>query len=84
PGLHSRADALAQAGHDVLGLFLATVILLVVAGCLEAFVSPSSLAGAAKIAIGLSVAAVFYGWLLLAGREHRRPAAVSLEAAQVH
>lgn len=84
PGLHSRGDALAQAGHDVLGLFLATVILLVVAGCLEAFVSPSSLAGAAKIAIGLSVGAVFYGWLLLAGREHRRPVAVSLEAAQVH
>ena len=81
PGLRSRADALAAAGHDVLGLFLATVVLLVAAGCLEAFVSPSGLPGGAKIAIGLSVGAVFYGWLLLAGRTRPAPSGLDLDFA---
>jgi len=71
PGLRSRADSLAHAGRDILGLFLATAVLLVVAGCLEAFVSPSGLPGGAKIAIGLCVGAAFYAWLLLAGRERQ-------------
>jgi len=71
PGLRSRGDSLAQAGRDILGLFLATVVLLVVAGCLEAFVSPSGLPGGAKIGIGLTVGAAFYSWLLLGGRERR-------------
>lgn len=81
PGLRTRAAALATAGHDVLGLFLATAVLLVAAGCLEAFVSPSRLPGSAKIAIGLSVGAGFYAWLLLAGRTRPAAPAVDLDAA---
>lgn len=81
PGLRSRADAIAHAGRDVLGLAIASMVLLVVAGSLEAFVSPSGMPGGAKVAIGLGVGAAFYAWLLLSGRERRPGAAVELDAA---
>lgn len=76
PGLRSRVDSIAHAGGDMVGLALATMLLLVIAGTLEAFVSPSGMPGGAKIAIGLGVGACFYAWLLLAGRG--RPAVPTL------
>lgn len=80
PGLRRRVDSIAAAGHDVVGLFVATAACLVVAGCLEAFVSPSGLPGAVKVAVGLAVGASFYTWLLLAGRMRRAAAALRLDA----
>ena len=47
------------------------ILLLVVSGTLEAFVSPSGMPGGVKIAIGLTVGACFYSWMLLAGRKRR-------------
>ncbi|MGO8687842.1 MAG: stage II sporulation protein M [Candidatus Dormibacteria bacterium] len=81
PGLRSRGDALARAGREVVGLAVATMLLLVVAGTLEAFVSPSALPGGAKIAIGLGVGACFYAWLLLAGRGRPGVPVLVLDAA---
>ena len=81
PGLRSRADSLAHAGGDMVGLAVATMLLLVIAGTLEAFVSPSRLPGGAKIAIGLGVGACFYAWLLLAGHERRAIPHLDLDAA---
>jgi uncharacterized membrane protein SpoIIM required for sporulation len=81
PGSRSRGDALAGAAHDILGLVLATLVLLVVSGCVEAFISPSGLPDAAKIAIGLGLGTGFYAWLLLAGREPRAVAGLDLDAA---
>jgi uncharacterized membrane protein SpoIIM required for sporulation len=80
PGLRSRADALAHAGREVVGLAVATMLLLVIAGTLEAFVSPSTLPGGAKIAIGLGVGGCFYAWLLLAGRAPRAVRGLALDA----
>jgi uncharacterized membrane protein SpoIIM required for sporulation len=80
PGLRTRADALAEAGRETVGLLVATVLLLVIAGTLEAFVSPSSLPGGAKIAIGLGVGTCFYAWLLLAGRSPRARPGLVLDA----
>jgi uncharacterized membrane protein SpoIIM required for sporulation len=80
PGLRRRVDSIAAAGHDVVGLFLATAVLLVVAGCLEAFVSPSGLPGGLKVGIGLAVGATFYAWLLLAGRTPAATPSLRLEA----
>jgi uncharacterized membrane protein SpoIIM required for sporulation len=71
PGMLRRADALARAARETLGLALAVILLLVIAGTLEAFVSPSGMPGGVKIAIGLTVGACFYSWMLLAGRERR-------------
>jgi uncharacterized membrane protein SpoIIM required for sporulation len=83
PGLRGRVDSLAAAGHDVVGLFLSTAVLLVVAGCLEGFVSPSALPGGLKVGIGLAVGSAFYAWLLLAGRTHRASPPLRLDAAGV-
>ena len=46
--------------------------LLIIAGTLEAFVSPSSLPDAVKLAVGAGVGLLLYSWLLLAGRTPRR------------
>jgi uncharacterized membrane protein SpoIIM required for sporulation len=83
PGLLRRADALARAGREILGLFLAVILLLVVSGTLEAFVSPSGIPSGVKVAIGLTVGACFYAWMLLAGRERRALPHLALDAAAV-
>jgi uncharacterized membrane protein SpoIIM required for sporulation len=83
PGLHSRTDSLFRAGHDIVGLAVATMLLLVIAGTLEAFVSPSTMPGGAKIAIGLGVGTCFYAWLLLAGRAPRALPRLDLDAVAV-
>jgi uncharacterized membrane protein SpoIIM required for sporulation len=80
PGMLKRADALARAGRETLGLALAVILLLVVSGTLEAFVSPSGMPGGVKIAIGLTVGACFYSWMLLAGRERRPLPRLALDA----
>jgi uncharacterized membrane protein SpoIIM required for sporulation len=80
PGLRSRGDALARAGQEVVGLAVAVMLLLVIAGTLEAFVSPSGLPGGVKIAIGLGVGACFYAWLLLAGRGRQAVVTLDLDA----
>ena len=80
PGLRRRGDALSHAALDSLGLAAGSAMLLVVAGILEGFVSPSDIPPGAKLAIGLGVGAVLYAWLLLAGREPGRAAALRLDA----
>jgi uncharacterized membrane protein SpoIIM required for sporulation len=74
PGHLRRGEALGRAGRRSASLALGTASLLVIAGTLEAFVSPSSLPGAAKLAIGATTGLLLYAWLLLAGRQARRRA----------
>lgn len=73
PGLRRRGDAFTSAALGSLGLAAGSASLLVIAGLLESFVSPSTLPAPLKLAIGATVGAVLYGWLLLTGRS-RRPA----------
>lgn len=78
PGMLSRRDSLALGGREAVRLLAGTIPLLVIAGVLEAFVSPSGAPVAAKFAVG---AALFCGlsfWLAEGGRE--RPDAADLEA----
>jgi uncharacterized membrane protein SpoIIM required for sporulation len=73
PGQLRRGEALARVAVRAVLLALGAASLLVVAGTLEAFVSPSALPAAAKLAVGVTVGVLLYAWLLLAGREpHRR------------
>ena len=74
PGHLRRADALGSAARRAAALALGIASLLIVAGTLEAFVSPSSLPGAAKLAIGAVTALLLYSWLLRSGRERARQA----------
>ena len=74
PGHLRRGDALGIAARRAAVLALGMATLLIVAGTLEAFVSPSTLPGAAKLAIGAISAVLLYSWLLLGGRRRKRPA----------
>jgi uncharacterized membrane protein SpoIIM required for sporulation len=73
PGQLRRGEALARVAVQAVLLALGAATLLIIAGTLEAFVSPSSLPGGVKLAIGAGVGVLLYSWLILAGRAPRRP-----------
>ena len=73
PGQLRRGEALARVAVRAVLLALGAATLLIIAGTLEAFVSPSSLPGGVKLAIGAGVGILLYSWLILAGRARRRP-----------
>ena len=68
PGLQRRGDALGAAARRAVALAVGAAMLLVIAGTMEAYVSPSGLPDAAKLAVGGTAAVLLYSWLLLAGR----------------
>jgi stage II sporulation SpoM-like protein len=70
PGNHKRTDALVIATRRAFTLLLGLGPLLVVAGTIEGNISPSDTPFPIKLAIGLSTGALFYSYLLLAGRRH--------------
>ena len=72
PGQLRRGEALARVAVRAVMLVLGAASLLIVAGSLEAFVSPSGLPAGVKLAIGGAVGVLLYSWLLLAGRSPRR------------
>jgi uncharacterized membrane protein SpoIIM required for sporulation len=74
PGLLSRRDALILAARRAIRLVLGCVPLLVLAGLIEGFISPAeAIPGPIKWGVGLGTGVLLYGYLLLAGREKRRP-----------
>jgi len=72
PGLLRRRDALAQAAGRAVRLVFGCVPLLVLAGTIEGFISPSALPWPVHWAIGLGSGALLYAYLLLAGREPQK------------
>lgn len=62
PGSLPRLESIAEAGRDAVGLFLGVLPLLVIAGVIEGFVSPTSVEPWMKFLIGgaLFVLLVFY------------------------
>jgi uncharacterized membrane protein SpoIIM required for sporulation len=74
PGLLTRRSALVVAARRAAQLLLGCIPLLVIAGTIEGFVSPSDLPLALKLAISLASGVLLYGYLLLTGREPARKA----------
>jgi uncharacterized membrane protein SpoIIM required for sporulation len=69
PGLLSRRDSLAQAGGEAVRLLMGTVPVLVVAGCIEGFISPSpGIPWQWKFAMASANAVIFFSYLLFAAR----------------
>jgi uncharacterized membrane protein SpoIIM required for sporulation len=68
PGLLRRRDALVAAARKAVRLVFGCVPLLVIAGTIEGFVSPSALPFWAKVSIGVLTGVLLYGYLLVAGR----------------
>jgi uncharacterized membrane protein SpoIIM required for sporulation len=68
PGRYSRRDELRLKGRSSVQIIVGIVPLLLVAGAIEAFVSPSSIPGVAKALLGLSLAIALGAYILVRGR----------------
>jgi uncharacterized membrane protein SpoIIM required for sporulation len=69
PGLLSRRDSLARAGLEAVQVLLGTVPVLVIAGCIEGFISPSPNIGWQwKFALSATVGTIFFSFLFFAAR----------------
>ena len=69
PGLHTRRESLLAATRQIVKLLFGCVPLLVIAGTIEGFVSPSALLPWAKLTFGVVTAILLYSYLFLAGRK---------------
>ena len=68
PGYLPRRESLVRAGADAVQLVLGTIPILIVAGIIEAFVSPTGLAARLKFAMAASLFALLMAYLFGAGR----------------
>jgi hypothetical protein len=71
PGMLTRVEALRQAGLRSVQLLLGRASLLVIAGTIEGFLSPSDLPDEVKYATGVITGVLLYSYWLLAGRGKR-------------
>lgn len=60
-----RGDRLRRAGRDAMVVLLGCVPFILLLGVVEGFVSPSEMALPYKLALGLTIEAVFLGWTFL-------------------
>ncbi len=68
PGLLSRREALVQHGAIAVQAILGSVPLLIIAGLIEGFISPSALPWWVKASVGLLSGMLLYGYWLLVGK----------------
>lgn len=74
PGLLTRGAALRAAAKRAVLLLFGCVPLLIIAGIIEGFISPSSLPLGFKLCVSAASGVLLYSYLFLAGRE-KQPAA---------
>jgi uncharacterized membrane protein SpoIIM required for sporulation len=68
PGPYTRRDALALAGRRAVSLAVLAIPMLIIAGLIEGFISPSALPVGVRAAVGLGSGLLMMAYLLLAGR----------------
>jgi uncharacterized membrane protein SpoIIM required for sporulation len=72
PGPRTRADALAREGRSLVTIALGLIMVLAVAGGIEAFVTPSGLPTWARVAIGVVAEVTFLALMWRLGRRAAR------------
>jgi uncharacterized membrane protein SpoIIM required for sporulation len=73
PGLLKRGDALMLAARKAVKLVIGCVPLLIIAGLIEGFISPNeNIPWQVKWSVGLLTGVLLYGYLLFAGRGHKK------------
>jgi uncharacterized membrane protein SpoIIM required for sporulation len=68
PGYLPRRESLVRAGSEAVQLLLGSIPILIVAGTIEAFVSPTGLATNLKFAMAAALFVLLLGYLFGAGR----------------
>ena len=68
PGRLPRAQALAAAGREAITVAIGLVVVLLLSGVIEAFVTPSPLPTWARIGIGVAAEAAFFSYVWRYGR----------------
>jgi uncharacterized membrane protein SpoIIM required for sporulation len=68
PGPRPRARALAEEGRSLITVAVGLVVVLLVSGMIEAFVTPSPLPAWARIGIGAVAEIAFLGYVIVLGR----------------
>jgi uncharacterized membrane protein SpoIIM required for sporulation len=71
PGLLSRRDSLARSGLEAVQLLLGTIPILIIAGLIEAFVSPTGLPVALKFSMAAALFVLLGAYLFGLSRESR-------------
>jgi uncharacterized membrane protein SpoIIM required for sporulation len=74
PGMLTRGEAIRLAAQRAVQLLLGGASLLVVAGLIEGFISPSALPDWIKFSVGVVTGILLYGYWLLVGRRVKREA----------
>ena len=69
PGNRPRGQVLAEQGRAVIAVALGLVVVLLISGVIEAFVTPSPLPTFARIMIGVAAEAAFIGYVIYFGRK---------------
>ncbi|MGB0438381.1 MAG: stage II sporulation protein M [Mycobacterium sp.] len=69
PGDRPRGQVLAEQGRAVIAVAIGLVAVLLIAGLIEAFVTPSPLSTFARIAIGVAAEVAFLGYVFHFGRK---------------
>ncbi|TMC51106.1 MAG: stage II sporulation protein M [Chloroflexi bacterium] len=82
PGLRRRSDALVEAARTAAVIASGIAALLIIAGCIEAFVTPSAMPDVGKYAVAVGTGVLLYSWLLLSGRKPRPRARLRLDASE--
>ncbi len=72
PGTLSRRDSLAAGGAEAIRLLVGVVPMLIVAGTLEGFFSPSSVPIPFKFALAATIFTLFVAYLLRGSKRHSR------------
>ena len=79
PGLRTRRTALVERSREGVQLILGCVPLLILAGLIEGFISPSGLPWAIKLAVGLLTGILLhYYWLYAGGRTDKAHASTKI------
>jgi uncharacterized membrane protein SpoIIM required for sporulation len=69
PGTLPRRESLSRAGSEAVQLLLGTVPILIIAGLIEAFVSPTGLPVALKFSMAAALFVLLNAYLFFGGRE---------------
>ena len=71
PGVLPRRDSLARAGAEAVQLLVGTIPILIIAGLIEAFVSPTTLPIALKFSVAAALFVLLNVYLFALGRYSR-------------